>query len=92
MKKIKNYREQSKLLWGIETEKNITESQITLGCILRIADALDEIKKPYVDMIIKLKNGENEIEWYRAELKKYRHREARLKGHITRLENLRKVR
>lgn len=85
---FKNYREQSKIEWGMELEKNITltESQITLGCLLRIADALDKIKEPYIDMIRKLKSGDAQIEWYRAELKKSKCREAGLKGYITRLK------
>ena len=78
-----DYREGSKLYWGITKEKGLTIEEITLGCMLRIADSLEKMEEPYTELLQTIENYKD----LEIENKKLKKTIAGLKGHITKLKN-----
>ena len=82
---FKSYREGSRENYGTYNE-NLKLDQIQLGALLRIADSLEKIEKPYADLI-------NNAEFYKNCSQNARNRENKLKkkvaglrGYITRIK------
>lgn len=81
----KDYREESKSVWGRKTEYplEITLEEVKTGCFLRIADSLEKMERPYVELLETIeKYKELEIE-----NKSLRREISGLKGVITKLKN-----
>ena len=79
-----DYKDQSKLVWGRSLSENeyLTIEEINTGCLLRIADSLEQIEQPYKDLL-------QDIEYYKEfeqENKKLKRTIAGLKGHINKLK------
>ncbi len=49
----RNYREETRGIWGCELGNNesLNREQLKLGCLLRIADALERMAEPYVRLL-----------------------------------------
>ncbi|MFH1739000.1 MAG: hypothetical protein ABIH23_08325 [bacterium] len=83
-----SWKEQSKRDWGQQVldEEALPDEQIKIGAILRIADALEKMSEPYLQLLrrleIKQKSGETQYE----EIKYLDRRIAALKGVITKLK------
>lgn len=87
-----NLREATKVNWHLnqETGNYPGDTNIQLGCLMRIADATEKMALNYVQM-------ERELEWYskkyeqqRIELDLMARKIAGLKGQITRMKKLKK--
>ncbi len=78
-----NYREGSKLSWGITKEKSLTIEEITLGCMLRIADSLEKMEEPYTELLQIIENYKD----LEIENKKLKKTISGLKGYITKLNS-----
>lgn len=81
----KDFKEQSRQDWGVDTNEttNLSIEQIELGCLLRIADSLENMEQPYKELL-------QTIEYYKElelENKKLKKTVAGLKGHITKLNS-----
>lgn len=76
----KDFKEESKLDQGVDLNEttNLSMEQIKLGCLLRIADCLEQMGRPYVELL-------ETIEYYKEfeiENKKLKKTLAGLRGHI----------
>lgn len=76
-------KENSRIDWSKGQDLNSIES-ITLGCMLRIADALEAMSKNYLELIGDVKYYKQESEDYRESYKKERRRVAALRGILKR--------
>ena len=84
---FKSYREESRLNYGTEDEGPMLDSGIQLGALLRIADSLEKMQRPFTDLLSERKRYE---EYYRSGQKRERKLErqiAGLRGAITRMKN-----
>lgn len=76
--------------WGqLKKEGTLNEHQIALGCVLRIADALELMTKDKAEMEkenLELRGYKAQAETQEAKLSVERHRCAALRGQITRLK------
>ena len=85
MTKLKSYREASKADWATELQIPTTE-QIQLGALLRMADALDQMKRPFTDL---LRDRERYERYYREGMereKRMLRQIAALRGHLKRMK------
>ena len=62
---FKDFREESRTRWGSSQTDKISTEQITLGCILRIADAVETIA---VDRV----NLEKDLAYYKEQYSRQR--------------------
>lgn len=83
---FKNYREESKGGWGRDAEF-ITNEELTLGCMLRIADATELMAKNHTDLVKKLEHEKGMSEAYRTRWEGAERRASALRGVITKLKN-----
>lgn len=85
-----NFKDESKKSWGIEVkypDTKLTEEQIKLGAILRIADATELMAINYKDLQSDLERYKR---WYHEERernKALRKSTSSFRGHLTRLKN-----
>jgi len=82
----KAYREESKKNWGTSDDGSLTDEQIALGAMLRIADALELMAKNHDQLV-------RDRDWHRERLKEeearskvMRRANAALRGHISQLK------
>jgi hypothetical protein len=64
-----------------------TLESIQTGCIQRIADSLERMEKPYLDLIRKAEYLEKKNRELRSEIQLLENRNRSLKGWVTRLRN-----
>jgi hypothetical protein len=84
---FKDYRQQSRdCQWGTESVYGLTAEQINCGSLLRIADSLERMEKPFVELLRENKRLREIFEEDQKTLARlYRQRSA-LRGVITRLK------
>ena len=87
----KNYREQSRLNWvPVTTPDNpnatVTDDQLYIGCLQRIADATEKMGLGYTDMERELSIYKQYHAFDTAYIKKLEKANAALKGHVKRLK------
>ncbi len=76
---IKDYRAESRLSWGSNQEGPIDREQITLGCILRIADAVETVAKDRIKM-------ESDLKYYKDAYRREQETIKALRNQITGLK------
>jgi hypothetical protein len=59
---------------------------INCGALLRIADSLEKIERPYAKLLEDLKWSNNQLESYRREVERLANVNAGLRGQITKLK------
>lgn len=87
-KVFKSYREESRVNWGtnIDEKENISSEQISLGALLRIADASEAMAKNHLTLQDNYNFMKERRDYYR-ELSEKQERQIRaLKGVITKLK------
>ncbi len=84
---FKNYREESRKNWGSEQEANLSKEQIQTGCMLRIADSLERIEKPYLQLLSELEYYKRRYDEHTEKIKRLQGTNAALKSWITRIKN-----
>lgn len=82
---FKNYREESKGQWGQDTDA-LTIEQLTMGCMLRIADAVELMAKNHTDLVKKLEHEKRMSEACRTRREGAERRASALRGVITKLK------
>ena len=87
-KTLKFYKKESEGNWGQITEENLSDDQIKIGAILRMADASEKIALNYSALIRERDRLETNLKDYKAILSLDRKRIAGLKGYIKRLRKL----
>lgn len=86
----KSFKDESRKAWQRSDDKQVTEEQMIIGCLQRIADATEVMAKNYVQM-------ENELKKYKLWYQEERTEKERLqrsivahKANYTRLKNKQK--
>jgi len=82
----KYFKEESRKNWCADQDDALSEGQIKLGCILRIADATELMSKNHQELI---RERDNYKKWYEEERDKKNHLMRRiisLKGVITKIK------
>lgn len=87
MSNFKSYKEESKKNYGKKDAENLNLEQLNTGCLMRIADSLEKIEKPYLEMIIDLKYYEKECNRQDELINNLLLSNRALKGVITRMKN-----
>lgn len=87
----RGYREASRLNYGADEEKALTIDQISLGCMLRIADATEKIAQEYDELLRQRNHYKNQSERFLRELRTMTRSNNALRGHIKRMKNKREV-
>jgi hypothetical protein len=91
-KVFKNFRDESRGTWGVnlEASENVSNDQLRMGAMLRIADATEKMASNYTN----LQNEKDKYErWYRRELEssaRMAKRVSALQGVITRMKKAKK--
>lgn len=85
MRTFKQFREESKRTWGTESE-NLTNEQIQLGAILRIADASEKMASNYDALLSDRNYYKQRYESERDGHKRTLNRNAGLRGYIKRMK------
>lgn len=83
---FKNYRDESRGQWGQNTETPTIE-QLTMGCMLRIADATELMAKNYAELIAERDQALRSEAYWRDLYEKCSRRRSALKGVVTKLKN-----
>jgi hypothetical protein len=83
---FKNYREESKGQWGQDTE-TLTIEQLTMGCMLRIADAVELMAKNHAELIRDRDRAVSSEKCWREEAHGIARSNNALRGVITKLKN-----
>lgn len=83
---FKYYREESRKAWGVDQEAALDRSQITLGALLRIADAVELMAKNFRDLQEENETLRQSRSYYQAEASRADRKVAALKGVITKLK------
>lgn len=92
---FKNYKRESRdKEWGTDTEGSLNRDQLQLGALLRIADSLEKMERPYSALLREVQQLWEDVEdWrqrYRKETEHLRHQNAGLKATITRMKKARR--
>jgi hypothetical protein len=74
---IQHFRAESKKEWHVNQEGALTETQIQLGAILRIADAVELMAKSYAGLISERDRYQR---WYQERTAKLDRAERRIRG------------
>lgn len=89
-KVFKRYREASRTgNWGRyydDGNDNPNNDDLKTGAILRIADSLEKIEKPFADLIYENKRLKDDREWYRKRNATLKKRVAAYKGIVNRMK------
>ena len=85
---FKYYREESKGQWGQDTE-TLTIEQLTMGCMLRIADAVELMAKNHAELIRDRDRAVSSEKCWRDEAARIGRRNSALRGVITKLKKAR---
>lgn len=80
----KDYRQESKRPWGTTNDGNLTMEQVKFGAMLRIADSLEKMEKPFARLISDAEWQKERAERLSKSLTKAEHVIAGLKGYIRR--------
>jgi hypothetical protein len=88
-KVFKSYKKESRSDWGSTVDENVVldRDQLKLGAVLRIADSLEKMEQPYLQLI-------RDVEWYKKRVQNLdaqndtlRKRVAAYQGVIKRMKN-----
>lgn len=82
-----SYRQESKKDYGTESTAPINQDQLTMGCMLRIADAVEKMAMNHQQLINERDNYKRWYEDEKAEKEFLLKRISSLKGYITKLKN-----
>lgn len=87
----KNYREQSRLNWvpaatGDNPNATVTDEQLRIGCLQRIADATEKMTKGYTSLEEELNIYKQYHAFDAAYIKKLEKANAALRGHVKRMK------
>jgi septal ring factor EnvC (AmiA/AmiB activator) len=84
---FKSYREESRREWGRDLQtRNLTDDEVKVGALLRVADAIEKIASDRETLERQLKNSEKSLEWYRKQLRKAEASRNALRGVITKMK------
>lgn len=87
-KDFKNYKDESRKNWGTkEVDKQLTLEQVNTGAILRIADSLERIEQPYLQLINENQYFKRKCDRLQDEVERLRFSNRGLKGAYTKLKN-----
>ncbi len=89
MKVFKSYKAESKSDWGVFTQDPnlvLDNSQITVGCLLRIADAVEKVAIRHTDLMDARDRYERESKTYRERVTVRDRTISALKGVITKMK------
>jgi hypothetical protein len=89
MAEFKSYRKGSLIDWGavLNDNEKLTTEQITMGAMLRIADATELMAKNYTELQSNLEMYKRRYNQEREKNYALRRRIDALRGHMTRLKN-----
>jgi len=79
-----SYRAGSRTNWGTTKIGDLTADEITLGCVLRIADAIEKLTQSYDAMRLDRDHHKRQKERVEAERKRLARSNAALRGHLKR--------
>jgi hypothetical protein len=85
---FRSYKEESRrIAWGTSAEgAGLTLNQINTGCLLRIADSLERMEKPYLSLLRDAEVLKKSCELREREIGNLHNRIAGYKAHITKLK------
>lgn len=89
---FKNFRDESRVNYGLTSDRNLTQKDLQLGCLLRIADASEVMAKNHNRLIDEARHQTNRADRLQRELDTERRRSAALRGHIKRMKAKRPAR
>lgn len=86
--KFKSYRHESRADWGatLEVDQSPDRDQIKLGALLRIADSLEKIEKPFKQLLADVEFYRNSTRALQARNETLSKRCAAYRGIITKLK------
>lgn len=88
MSEMIEYKEGSRKDWGtIAKDKKLTTEQIQLGCMQRIADSLERIEKPYLDLINKVNFLNGRVTYFAKLYRDFKQLAVSRKSWMTRYKN-----
>lgn len=83
---FKDYKKESRKKWGNDQTAPLDREQITLGAILRIADAIEALAENHNSLIRDNNYLTDRVKELRDALNAVQRSNTALKGHITRLK------
>lgn len=85
---FKSYKKESRADWGDEKKENgpLRRDQIKLGAILRIADSLEKMEKPFQELISRAEMYERWYNQAKDERDYYKHSRNALRGIVNKLK------
>ena len=83
----KSYRQESRKDWGTSQEFNLKAQQIQLGALLRIADATEKMCRDRENLENSYKYMHQSRDRFHDDLKREKHSNASLRGHLKRIKN-----
>lgn len=87
MTSFKNFREESRSKnWGVNQDGNMTNEQLQLGCMLRIADATESMAQNYTQMERDLKYYKERCDAKEKAIQSLNNSIRSMKGVITKLK------
>jgi hypothetical protein len=81
------FRDASRKLWGPATGYDITDAQIQLGCLQRIADATELMAKHHQELISAKERAESSAKYWREASDRRDRQLIAARGQITKLKN-----
>lgn len=83
-----SYKEESRKNYGEKSSGDtLCKEQLTLGCLMRIADSLEKMEKPYQRLLDNYDSAQKGKIYFYEKSEKLKYSNRGLKGYITRLKN-----
>ena len=82
----RSYAEESRSNWGTSKEGKLTYEQITLGALLRIADATEKMALNHDRLVSDLEHYKKRTRGLCGQMERLNRSNSALRGHITRLK------
>lgn len=83
---FKSYREESKKGWGTDQKTALSDDQLEIGCLLRIADSLEKMEAPFKRLLDDNEYLGRRVKEQNAEIDELKRSNAALRGAITRMK------
>ena len=83
---FKNYREESRKQWGQDQETSLNIEQITIGALLRIADATEAMAKNHVKLQEDYDRMKQSRDYNREKVQQLENSLRTMKGVVTKLK------
>ncbi len=83
---FKNYKDDSRKNWGTSDARNLSDDEIKLGAILRIADATEAMAKNHVQLMAQRDAFERSAKYHQSRAARLDRSNAALRGVITKLK------